>query len=483
MPSKRRYLRSTKDDLTWQRLEEESDAWYDSIRTRDKCREVGNFLMKYKDVKPELMHTVLRGGYNVVYRLEFQDGTSLIMRVPIQGVVAFPDEKVLNEVATMRYVAANTNIPVPRIHHYGTAAENPTGLGPFIIMDYIEHHQNMSRALLDPKLSIDDRPILDPDIDAEKLEFLYSQMARILLQLAALEFPRIGSLREAPGDGSISVQRRPMTVNMNEVIVHTDMPARFVPSQTYETSNDWYGALADLHMAQLALQYNDSTADDDDARDKYVARKLFQRLAHENKLWPGTSSSGDTFKLFSQDLRPANVLLDTDLRVVGVIDWEFAYAAPAQFTFDPPWWLLLLEPDSWPGGYSEWMKVYEPRLQTFLRVLEAEEKKMAGVDGAPASSPSLSRRMRESWQERTWMIDYAARDSWAFDFIWWKFLDERFFGPNEDQDYHARLDLLSDEQKQAMEALVAAKAEERNVRRRFKWDENLAAARVARLLR
>lgn len=89
----------------------------------------------------------------------------------MQGVVAFPDEKVLNEVATMRYVAANTTIPVPRIHDYGTAAENPTGLGPFIIMDYIEHHQNMSRALLDPKLPIDEWPVLDQTSDRRSWSF------------------------------------------------------------------------------------------------------------------------------------------------------------------------------------------------------------------------------------------------------------------------------------------------------------------------
>lgn len=54
------------------------------------------------------------------------------------------------------------------------------------------------------------------------------------------------------------------------------------------------------------------------------------------------------FRLVSEDLRPVNVLLgllDKDLRVVGVIDWELAYAAPAHFSFDPPWWLLLEEPE------------------------------------------------------------------------------------------------------------------------------------------
>ena len=392
----------------------------------------------------------------------------------------------------MQYVAANTTIPVPRIYHYGIAAENPTGLGPFIIMDYIEHHQNMSRALLDPKRSIDDRPVLDPNIAPEKLEFLYSQMANILLQLSSLNFPRIGSLGQAQEGDSVSVERRPLTVNMNELLVHTNMPPRFLPSQTYNTANEWYGALTDMHMAQLALQYNDATEDDDDVCDKYVARKLFRRLADANNLRPhrGYSGghSGSSFKLFSQDLRPANVLVNEDLRVVGVIDWEFAYAAPAEFTFDPPWWLLLLEPEYWPGGYNEWMKAYEPRLYTFLRVLEAEEKKMAETSGASvldndgASTPSLSRSMRRSWEERDWMINYAVRDSWVFDFIWWKFLDERYFGPNDNQDHRARLHLLSEVQKAAMNALVIAKAEERSRRKVFEWNEDLAAARVDRLL-
>ena len=89
----------------------------------------------------------------------------------------------------MRYVAANTSIPVPQIYHYGTAAENPTGVGPFIIMNYIEHHQNMSRVLLDLKRPIDNRLVLDPDVRAEKLEFPYGQMANILLQLSSLKFP------------------------------------------------------------------------------------------------------------------------------------------------------------------------------------------------------------------------------------------------------------------------------------------------------
>ena len=73
------------------------------------------------------------------------------------------------------------------------------------------------------------------------------------------------------------------------------------------------------------------------------------------------------------------------------------------------------------------MEAYEPCLETFLRVLEGEEKKMwtsSGSAGGMASLPlstdwnvPLSQRMRKSWESKTWMINYAARNSWAFDFI------------------------------------------------------------------
>ena len=388
------------------------------------------------------------------------------------GVVAFPDEKIRYEVAAMRYVAANTTIPVPHVYHYATAADNPTGLGPFIIMDYVEHHHNMSRELLDPTRAYDDTPILDPEISEEKLEGLYAQMANILLQLSTLKFPRIGSLVQDDENQPASVETRPLTVNMNDIVVHTDAPPDILPSQAYSSADEWYRALADMHMAQLAFQHNDTVEDEDDARDKYTARQLFRNLAAENRLVPDPSELDGDFRFFCEDLRPANVLIDKELRVVGVIDWEFSFAGPARLCFDPPWWLLLQAPDAWSDGIGAWMEVYEPRLQTFLRVLETEEKKMAAsniVDAVNELSlatsrerkqPPLSQRMRESWEKRTWMVNYAARKSWAFDFIWWRFLDETYHGPNEDQDYQARLGLLSDKQREVMESFVARKMDE-----------------------
>lgn len=94
----------------------------------------------------------------------------------------FLEEKIYNEVAFMKYIAANTQIPVPRVVGYGKAEENPTGLGPFIIMTWADG-KPMSEILLREKVSDEDDDILEPDIDNQTLEILYGQMAEILLEL------------------------------------------------------------------------------------------------------------------------------------------------------------------------------------------------------------------------------------------------------------------------------------------------------------
>ncbi|KAI0165358.1 phosphotransferase family protein [Hypoxylon sp. FL1284] len=482
MPSKPRYVSSDQDDIIWQKLEEDTDDALKHIRSKETYLAVAGVILKHRNGTAKELHPVIKGGYNIVYRLEYEDGTSIIMRIPIKGVVPFPEEKIRYEVATMKYVAANTTIPVPRVIYHGPASENPTGLGPFMIMEYIEHHHNMSRELLDPTRGLGERPMLNPKVGSEKIEFLYAQMANVLLQLSNLKFPRIGSLVEE--QGIVDVKSRPLTSNMIDIVVHTSAPASILPSKTYASADEWYDALADMHMAQLAFQQNDAVIDEDDARDKYTGRQLFRRLGIKKRLRPDPSIPDD-FRLFSEDLRPANVLLDKEMRIVGVINWEFAYSAPAQFSFDPPWWLLLEEPDWYPGGYRAWMKIYEPRLQTFLRVMEAEEKKMADKcadNGRGAELVPLSRRMRESWEKRTWMISYAARKSWAFDFLWWKYVDESYFGQNQDQDHKARLELFSEPQKRVMESFVARKIEDQSNKEMIKWEDRVSAEYLKRWL-
>jgi hypothetical protein len=63
------------------------------------------------------------------------------------------------------------------------------------------------------------------------------------------------------------------------------------------------------------------------------------------------------------------------LQITAVLDFEFTKAMPAQFAYDPPWWLLLLGPDMWLEHHSmeKFMIRYAPRLEQFLRALERVE--------------------------------------------------------------------------------------------------------------
>jgi hypothetical protein len=403
----------------------------------------------------------------------------------VTEIVRFPEEKIRYEVATMRYVAAHTTIPVPKIYHYGPASENPTGLGPFMIVEYIDHERTLSHALTDPTRD-DQHHMLDPNITEERLDFLYRQMASIIVQLSTLTFPRIGSLLEDKV-GNISVTNRPLIMNMNKLADHARVPPWILPCGAFSTNDEWYSALADIHMAQLVFQHNDAIRDEEDARDKYVARQLFRRLAAEGRLSHGMGhhkyKPDGTFRLWCEDLRPSNVLVDKDDRVVGVIDWEFTYAAPSQFTFDPPWWLLLTEPEWWEdGAYPEWMEAYEPRLQTFLRILDEEESKLPERERQGRSYVPLAQRMRESWETKSWMVNFAARKTWCFDALFWRYLDPVYFGHNEDAAYKARLGLLSKEQLGAMEPFVQRKLEEAKERILVEWEEDESRAYLAKVM-
>ncbi|KAJ6436356.1 phosphotransferase family protein [Purpureocillium lavendulum] len=184
-------------------------------------------------------------------------------------------------------------------------------------------------------------------------------------------------------------------------------------------------------IATLLFQHNDIISSEDDCKTKYVARQLFRRLAKQGRLsifgfaednWssyckyapatlPAPDGSG-SFRLWSDDFRPANVLVGENDHILAAIDWEYAYVGPTQFVLDPPWWLLLDVPEMWDDGIDDWTTVYETRLQTWLSALEEAEQDMQPC------SLRLSAYMRESWRTGRFWLNYAARKSWAFDAIY-----------------------------------------------------------------
>ncbi|EAW11007.1 phosphotransferase family protein [Aspergillus clavatus NRRL 1] len=460
------------DDVAWEKSEAVADGWVRQFLEPEVLQQVGRFLVRHHRPGDAVEFSFLeKGSYNIAFQMEYENAITAVIRFPQPGATVFPEEKVRNEVATMRYIYDQTSIPVPFIHHWGTRKESPLELGPFIIMDYIEHETSLYDALNTPGCPKEDRGTLDPNINKTKLEALYREAANILLQLSRPQLPRVGSLDQVD-DFTWEVTQRPLSMPMNTLVQLGSLPQAKLPATTFDTASSYFEALAELHIAHIVNQRNDAIDSAEDCRRKLVARYLFRKLAREHRLtekW--TSFDKGPFKLWCDDFRPANILLNDDLKIAGVVDWEFTYAAPVEFSFAPPWWLLIEKPEYWPCGLDDWCREYERRLHTFLSVMRDQEDK-AIEQGWLKNTQRLSGPMQDSWASGDFWIAYAARNNFAFDLIYWHRIDQRFFGPTSspiDDVWKQRLDLLAPEETADIERFVAIKLEEMKTRV-LAWD-------------
>lgn len=446
------------DDVAWEQSDDVSDNWLLQFLDIDVKRAIAKFILKH-DSGDDPEFTILRkGSFNITLQMKYTYSATNI-RFSQPGAILFPEEKVQNEVAVMRYISDQTSIPVPFILHSGTREESPLKLSPFIMMSHIEHTTTMYDALNTPGCLNEERGVLNPNIEEDQLRMLYTQLAKILLQLSRPEFPKIGSLGQVD-DFSWEVTRRPLSMNMNELVRLGTLPRSKLPplDATFKTASSYIEALAQLNIQHLLHQRNDAVQSADDCRRKFVARQLFYTLARDKKLSLPSFENGP-FKLWCDDFRPANVLLNEDTYIAGVVDWEFTYAGPVEFSYAPPWWLLIEKPEYWSEGIEDWAREFDRRLKTFLAAMRCCED----MD-TQHSQRRLSDQMQRSWESGDFWVVYAILHSFAFDTIYWQKIDRRFFGPTETDDpreaWKERLNLLDENQKAEMERLVVRKLDE-----------------------
>lgn len=434
------------DDEAWNQGMQIYAAWKSKLLERDNLLAIGNLIDKYRGGVPDSLSSPQKGAFNAWIRLKFLDGGSAVMRIPLPGKTMFPAEKIQREVAVMRFLVDQTNISVPLVLHSGTVEESPEGLGPFIIMEYVEHDCDLVDALNTPGIPYEERPILDPCISDERLHLVYGQMADILLQYSKHTFTKIGCLASSE-EGEWVVSHRPLTMNMNELVQLGNVSPDMLPQALFETSTAYYVALADMHMAHLKAQ-RVGGMQATELRRRYIARCAFRRLAREGHF----SRHGDRgpFPLVNDDFRPANVLSNAKFQVAGTVDWEFTYAGPREFAYSAPAWLLLELPEYWPDGLEDWTLNYEKRFLVFLAAMR-ERETAAFERGVLREDQRLSGFMDDSWKSGDFWVGYAARRCWAFDMVYWAKIDRRFFGEGTMDD---RLQLLSLEEREDLDQLV-----------------------------
>ncbi|KAJ5556361.1 hypothetical protein N7494_000276 [Penicillium frequentans] len=442
------------DPIAWKRNGDVFSAWKNKLLGENISTEIERCIMTHTHGSTGKLSPPDGGAFNMVFRMKFSDTESAVMRLPKPGFCVFPEEKVKIEVAVMRFLQTHTNIPVPRVFHCGTIQESPGKLGPFVIMEYIKSDCNLADALKTPNLD-DKRPILDPNISEGRLRSVYSEIAKVLLELAKHSFNEIGSMSNSGNDELVddwTVTHRPLTMNMNRLVQLGNFPPHLLPQDTFKSASEYFLALAEMHMTHLYMQPKGAIVSAADCRRKYIARCLFRKLARENRL---CRYDKGPFKLFCDDLRPSNILANSNdnFSISGAIDWEFSYAAPAEFVYTPPTWLVLERPEAWSQGLDDWAESFEKRLPIFLEELIKQETSAIN-HGSLSENDRIAERMKESWESGDFWVNYAARRSWAFDMVFWAKVDQRFFGQGSLED---RFDLLTSEERNQMGEFVQRK--------------------------
>ncbi|KAG4422128.1 hypothetical protein IFR04_004755 [Cadophora malorum] len=162
--------------------EVQGQLWVDKVnethRTGRLCQWVSTF---HPDkLSCHLDRTFHHGAFNAGMKMVFSDSIAWMVRFPRVGMVcdAYTDEKVAKEVEALSLIYDMIVDSVPNIHAWGPAASNILGLGPYIMMDFI-NGVSASDVLKDPNAERPTRLIRE-DISDSDIEVIYRQAHSIL---------------------------------------------------------------------------------------------------------------------------------------------------------------------------------------------------------------------------------------------------------------------------------------------------------------
>lgn len=286
-----------------------------------------------------------QGSFNVCFILDFPDDTTRLVRLPIEPAVHDVWNKVCSEVYTMQYVRDHTNIPIPRVYAYGRSRlrRDTSAHQVFIVLDYI-NGQPLTKKML-----------RDSSEDCRRQFF--GKVVDVFAQLRRLEFPRGGSLMPNATVGTwprlqklIFLREESFTpqstmdlefgpkivgafsMRKNELQVDGYTAPRFTATTAKEFFEEQY------HLLQYMWKMPSQELGREEAEREEFALHALSLEKTQNTFGVKADSSGDSFCLSHPDLRVDNIIVDDELRIRGVIDWEFSVTVP-RHAFLPPSWI------------------------------------------------------------------------------------------------------------------------------------------------
>ncbi|KAK0631593.1 phosphotransferase enzyme family protein [Immersiella caudata] len=344
-----------------------------------------------------------RGSYNICYFVQFSDGVKWVVRVPLTPCLAFGGgRKLESEVAAMRVIASKTTIPIPRLVAYAVS-DGREPLSSFLILEFVDGQR------LDPgKLK---------NLPEKQQTNLYSSLADIYIQLRRLEFPSIGCLESSPDGIQVTKKAISQDINMQELegLQPSSIQALYYePDKRLTSANKYVAMLLEISDNAFARRRGNVYEEDQGGNALYHL-DLFRQYAQ--KQWVDPLLDRGPFVMVHGDLEPFNLIVNDDMKIISVLDWEWSRVVPRQF-FIPPLWLRYCDTTklAYDFVYQDYLKRFH-RLLGIIRTQEVERFGQALLADewtvAEKDSGFLVANALENWTDMDWF---------AYRYINWKCL-------------------------------------------------------------
>lgn len=229
--------------------------------------------------------------------------------------------------------------------------------------------------------------------DPTRRRNLYAGISRIMLSLARVPQPRIGSFR-FHDDGTVTLSNRPLTCAM-AILENDGAPRAIPPGRTYASAATYASDLMTLQDGRLATHPN-AVFDAESCRAEMACRVTFRAAAHH---FVDAVRGEGPFRLRMDDLHASNVFVDDAWNVSSLVDLEWIAAQPADM-LAAPYWLTGCDPGELEG---EALARFDDARREFMNVFEMEERRSRGRGGKEEEQAPLRDAVEEAWvRGATW---------------------------------------------------------------------------------
>ncbi len=194
-------------------------------------------------------------------------------------------------------------------------------------------------------------------------ENLYRNLSRIMIHLAQVQHPQIGSLTVTEA-GDIQVVNRPLFLRL-QWLENEGIDTNIARDRTYDSTLSYWLDLLAGHDNRLKQQPNSLANKEDGQKQMAALRVLRERMHHL------LDSSPDKvgFCLTMTDLTKANIFVDEEWHITAIIDLDGTCFWPIEM-LHPPMWLTNKAIDELVEEEEQRFEMERTRFMNMFRVEE-----------------------------------------------------------------------------------------------------------------